>query len=119
MEGIRRLNGNITIRDFRARMPKSIPKGSGVNIREVYGLSTLGMRMSRFRLKACCVAWSDRDGGDSIKDYFDELLPEHCHANNSTKNFRDLTAYETAKAVEPNKGVFSSRAGSKALDEET
>ena len=119
MEGIRRLNGNITIRDFRARMPKSIPKGSGVNTREVYGLSTLGMRMSRFRLKACCIAWSDRDGGDSIKDYFDKLLPENCHAENSTKNFRDLTAYETAKAVEPNKGVFSSRAGSKALDEET
>lgn len=119
MEGIRRLNSNISIKDFRARMPKFVVKGPKPARRKIFGLSTLGMRMSRFRLQACCIAWSERDGGDSIKDYFDQILPERCHAENSTKNFRDLTKYEIMKATEPNKGGFSSRAGSHALDETT
>lgn len=116
MEGIRRLQPKISVKDFRARMPKIIVAGPKNESRRIYGLSTLAMRMSRFRLGACCVAWGDRDVSDSFKDFIDQILPESCHAQNSTKAFRDLTAYETKKALEVRKGKFLSRAGPYALN---
>lgn len=113
MEVVRRLNQRITYRDFRGRMPKSIIKGS---IRkDSWGLSTLSMRNTRFRLSACCLAWDERQGSDKLKEYLDGLLPAECHKANSTRSFRDLTPYEVTQAKADNKGNFLSRAGSRAL----
>ncbi|MCJ1264413.1 hypothetical protein MMC22_004284 [Lobaria immixta] len=117
MEVIRRLNPNIKVKDFRARMPRTILKGSSQ--KKSWGPSTLSMRISRFRLSACCLAWSDREGSDVIKAYLDKLLPQQCHDDNSTENFRDLTKIETKEARRLNKGKFLNRAGKKALDDAT
>lgn len=50
MEVVSRLNPNITFRDFRARMPRFVMKGS--IWKKAWGLSTLSMRKTRFRLAA-------------------------------------------------------------------
>ncbi|MCJ1467998.1 hypothetical protein MMC07_006624 [Pseudocyphellaria aurata] len=117
MEVVRRLNPSISYRDFRARMPRSIIKGS--TRKESWGLSTLSMRNTRFRLAACCLAWDERQGSDKLKEYLDGLLPPECHSNNSTRSFRDLTAYEVEQAKASNKGNYLSRAGGRALEEAT
>ena len=117
MEVVRRLNPQITYRDFRARMPRSFIKGS--KVKSAWGASTLSMRNTRFRLSACCLAWEDREGSDKLKGYLDSLLPQECQDANSTEGFRDLTAYEVEKAKAANKGHFLKRAGGRALDEAT
>ena len=116
METIRRLNTNITLRDFRARMPRFITKGTSPTLLDVYGTSTIGMRITRFRSFACCLAWTDRDSSDEMKKYVDTVLPPACKAANSTEGFRDLTGWEVEKTKEPKKGKFLSRAGHRALD---
>lgn len=117
MEVVRRLNPEITYRDFRARMPRSFIKGS--KVKSAWGASTLSMRNTRFRLSACCLAWEDREGSDKLKGYLDSLLPQECQDANSTEGFRDLTAYEVEQAKAANKGHFLKRAGGRALDEAT
>ncbi|MCJ1428450.1 hypothetical protein MMC29_006360 [Sticta canariensis] len=117
MEVVRRLNPRISFRDFRARMPRYRFK-AGV-WKEAWSSSTLSMRNSRFRLGACCLAWAEREGSETIKAYIDELLPAHCLAANSTERFRDLTPYEVTQAQAPNKGKYPERAGPRALDETT
>lgn len=117
MEVVRRLNPNITFRDFRARMPRFIIKGS--TRKNGWGLSTLSMRNTRFRLGACCLAWTNREGSDVLKAYLDEKLPVNCRRANSTEDFRDLTPYEVEEAKDPNKRKFPKRAGKRALDEAT
>lgn len=117
MEVVRRLNLNITYRDFRARMPRVIIKGK--TAKKAWALSTLSMRNTRFRLAACCLAWADREGSDILKAYLDKILPPECLAVNSTEGFRDLTLFEVEQAKGPNKGNFPQRAGGRALDEAT
>lgn len=117
IEVVRRLNPNISFRDFRARMPRSFIKGS--TRRSSWGLSTLSIRNTLFRLAARCLAWTDREGSDILKAYLDTILPQACHAENSTEGFRDLTNLEVKRAREPNKGSFLKRAGRRALDEAT
>lgn len=117
MEVVRRLNPQITYRDFRARMPRSFIKGS--TRKDSLGPSTLSMRNTRFRLSACCLAWDDRQGSDTLKEYLDAILPPECLRANSTEAFRDLTAYEVEQAKAPNKGNFLERAGRRALDDVT
>lgn len=77
------------------------------------------MRITRFRLSACCLAWSDREGSDVIKTYLDRLLPQDCHDDNSTENFRNLTKLKAKEARRLKKGEFLNRAGKHALDEVT
>lgn len=117
MEVVRRLNPNIGFRGFRARMPKVIIKGQ--NRMDSWGLSTLSMRNTRFRLASCCLAWVDREGSDMLKAYLDTLLPKECRDQNSTEDFRDLTRVEVDLAKLANKGKFMKRAGERALDEAT
>lgn len=117
IEVVRRLNPNITYRDFRARMPRSIIKGT--TRKDSWGTSTLSMRNSRFRLATCCLAWAEREGSDEFKTFLDKLLPAECLATNSTESFRDLTPYEIKQMKAPNKGNFLSRAGLRGLDEAT
>ncbi|MCJ1264526.1 hypothetical protein MMC22_004398 [Lobaria immixta] len=117
MEVVRRLNPNIGFRDFRARMPRVIIKGQ--NRMDSWGLSTLSMRNTRFRLASCCLAWVDRAGSDMLKAYLDTLLPKECRDKNSTEDFRDLTRVEVDLAKLANKGKFLKRARGRALDEAT
>lgn len=117
MEVVRRLNPNIGFRDFRARMPRVIIKGQ--NPMDSWGLSTLSMRNTRFRLASCCLAWVDREGSNMLKAYLDTLLPEKCRDKNSTEDFRDLTRVEVDLAKLANKGKFLKRAGERALDKAT
>ncbi|MCJ1422810.1 hypothetical protein MMC29_000690 [Sticta canariensis] len=117
MEVVRRLNPKISFRDFRARMPRSFMKGE--TRKKAWASSTLSMRNSRFRLAACCLAWDNREGSDTLKEYLDMLLPPECIAANSTEGFRDLTAYEVKEAKAGNKGKYLNRAGAQALDQTT
>ncbi|MCJ1469146.1 hypothetical protein MMC07_007779 [Pseudocyphellaria aurata] len=116
IETVRRLNPSITYQDIRARMPRFITIGG--NQKEIL-MNTLSMRANRFRVKACCLAWDDREGSDRIKAYFDTLLSDQDRASNSTKRFRDLTKIEVERARDANKGKYLKRAGKRALDDTT
>lgn len=116
MEVVRRLNPKISFGDIRARMPRLILIGTRWSD---LAQSTLSMRNMRFRLAACCLAWTDRQGSQNIKNYLDALLPPECLAANSTENFRDLTPHEVEQAGAANAGNFRERAGERALDDET
>lgn len=117
MEVVRRLNPKITFADIRARMPRFFLIGTRWT--SDLGGSTLSMRNKRFRLAACCLAWTDRQGSRNIKAYLDTLLPAECLTANSTENFRDLTLHEVEQAGAANEGNFPERAGERALDDET
>lgn len=117
MEVVRRLNSRISFIDIRARMPRQQWKAGRWH--DAYAPGTLSMRNSRFRIGACCLAWSVREGSDVIKAYLDRLLPAACHQANSTAEFRDLTSYEVLQAQNPNQGQYLNRAGERALDATT
>ena len=103
MEAWRRLNPKITIFDFMARMPKSDrPMTTDRN--------KLSMRMTRFRLRAACISWVEREGCWEIKEHISSLIGPTCVAENSTAAFgRDLTDSEIRQATAGNKGKFPRR----------
>ena len=112
MEAIRRQNTEITIKDFRARMPHKI----GPDKRNLYGITALGMRMTRFREKAGCMAWGRRAGSDEKNTYLEKLIPDECKNDGkggSTKKFRNLTKDEIAEMKRANQGRYPYRASGK------
>ena len=112
MEAIRRLNTNITHKDFRARMPRyRAHDWDSQGERPLYSLSAIGMRMTRFRERAGCIAWGERAGTGNFREFIENLLPESCITANSTENFRDLTTAEINAMKAGNKGKFPERAG--------
>ena len=120
MEAIRRINPNITHKDFRARMPHHRSLGdTGEGLADMYSLTAIGMRMTRFRARAGCIAWGTRAGSDVVQQYLENLLPPHCIAENSTKGFRDLTTAEVAAMQMGNKGKYPERSGGLAASAET
>lgn len=102
LEAWRRQDSRIAIDDMMARMPREFLKGT--KRREIYSLSAINMRMNRFRINACIKSWNLRTGTPTIDAYLDYLLPNECHAANSTRGFRDLTKAESLIAWEVNKG---------------
>ena len=120
MEAIRRINPKITHKDFRARMPhyRSI-SDSGEGLKSMYSLTAIGMRMTRFRARAGCIAWERRAGSDTVQQYLERLLPPLCLAVNSTRGFRDLTSDEILGMKDGNKGKFPERAGDRPASSRT
>lgn len=103
MEAWRRLNPNITIPDFMARMPKT-------DRPHLTDRNKLSMRMTRFRLRGACISWIEREGCPAIKEYMSKLIGPACVAANSTAGFgRDLTDAEIAEVVVVNKGKHPER----------
>ncbi len=103
MEAWRRLNPNITIPDCMARMPKT-------DRPHLTDRNKLSMRMTRFRLRAACISWIEREGCLAIKEYMSKLIGPACVAANSTAGFgRDLTDAEVAEVVVVNKGQHPER----------
>lgn len=103
LEAWRRLNPNITIPDFMARMPKTDKP-------HLTDRNKLSMRMTRFRIRAACISWIEREGCLAIKEYMSKLIGPVCVAANSTAGFgRDLTDAEVAEVVAINKGQHPER----------
>ena len=103
LEAWRREDSRIGLEDMMARMPKEFLKGT--RRRELYGISTINMRMNRFRVNACIKSWNERIGTQTIDSYLEFLLPPNCRARNSTRGFRDLTKAEALIAWSLNKGT--------------
>ena len=103
LEAWRREDSRIGLEDMMARMPKEFLKGT--RRRKLYGISTINMRMNRFRVNACIKSWNERIGTQTIDSYLEFLLPPDCRAQNSTRGFRDLTKAEALIAWSLNKGT--------------
>lgn len=115
-EAITRQDSRIEANDFRVRMPLD-PKGRGKNSTPC--LSAISMRRSRFRWRAGYLSWTPRTGSDDIKKYLDSILPVHCKAANSTRDFRELRPSEVKRMTLENRGKYLSRAGNRLLSPES
>lgn len=117
LENIRREDTRITLKDLRARMPiqqltrKDVLKPLGT-------LSSLGMQLTRFRLRAACPAWNEREGSNVIRDYIKALLSPKGLAANSTEELPGLSQWQQDESRKPNKGLYPKRAGDRALSTE-
>lgn len=119
-ETVRRLDGRITLKDIRARMPNAVQiSKSNKNTKPLCSLSALGMRMTRFRESNGMIAWKDREGGDSIREYWINRMPEANRLANSTQGMPRPTRAEIRESKLKNLGKFPSRAGGRALSEKT
>ena len=80
------------------------------------------MRSTRFRLKAGCLAWTEKGDSSAKSEKMLSFMPASCITSNSTRGFRDLTreeqaACETAKGKRGNKSRRSKRENAAAQGE--
>lgn len=113
LEAMWRLDSRIERMDWRARMPKQIQKPDG-QLHELYGLSAISNRSTRFRKAAGLVSWNERSGSKTINKFIMDRLTE---AQQKNENFSGLSKEEQEEAKRPNKGQHMSRAGSRALSD--
>lgn len=112
LEAISRTNSDIPLSALRARMPAQIVKGR--KFRPLFDLNTLRMRMGRFRMKAGCIAWNEREGSKQIKYELAQILGPRCIGENSTRSFgRDLSTLEVDSLKAVNKGTVPQRSRKK------
>ncbi len=117
LEAICRTNPDMPLSALRARMPAQIVKGR--NLRPLFDLNTLRMRMGRFRMKAGCIAWNEREGSKQIKHELAKILGARCINENSTRSFgRDLTTSEVDSLKSVNKGTVPQRSRKKRSAED-
>ena len=102
LEAWRREDPRVGIDDMMGRMPCRIKKKAGTV--KLYGVSTINMRMNRFRVNACLQSWYPRLNTDALDCYMDFLLPKSCKDANCTRDFRDLSPAESLIAWNINKG---------------
>ena len=105
MQAIRRHNHQISIRDFRARMPHRV----GRNQKSLYRVNAISMRMTRFRAQAGCQVWNLRAGSKAINDYMMGLYPAFCIETNSTRGFLGPTKEQALEMSHLLKGKFPER----------
>lgn len=118
IEQMRREDIRISRKDICARMPLQKVNSKGNLVRGA-GLTAIGMRSTRFRMEQACVAWTKREGTDTICDYIKGLLSKEGLEANSTEELPGLTPRQQAEAKRPNKGKYLSRAGPRALSPQT
>lgn len=112
LEAISRTNPDIPLSALRARMPAQIVKGQ--KLRPLFDLNTLRMRMGRFRMKAGCIAWNEREGSKQIKFELAKILGPRCIRENSTRSFgQDLTTAQVDSLKAVNKGTVPQRSRKK------
>lgn len=118
MEAITRLDPRIGHRDFWVRMPKTRRTGpNGQTIRQSYSLSTIGMRMTRFRQENGLLSWKVREGSKNIREFLIKQLPQENVRANSTQGIPPPSLPEQMDARQKNKGQHPARAGQRALSE--
>lgn len=113
LEAIGRMDTRITQIDFRARMPLTRLTGNGA--KALGGLSTIGQRMRRFRVKNAIPPWKGRENSENFKDYVRKLLSPEGVLNNSTEELDGLTRVQEDEVFHLLKGQHLVRAGSRAL----
>lgn len=118
MEAITRLDPRISHKDFRARMPETRRIGrDGQTVRPSYSLSTIGMRMTRFRQEQGLISWTKREGSESIRDFLISNLPQENIEANSTRGVLPPSLVAQADSWSRNKGKYAARAGGRALSQ--
>lgn len=118
-ETVRRLDCRITLKDIRARMPSAVQiSKDNQNTKSLCSLSALGMRMTRFREQNGMVAWKDREGGDALREYWINRMPEANRLANTTQGMPRPTKAEIRESKLQNRGKYLSRAGGRALPDE-
>ncbi|KAL8831947.1 MAG: hypothetical protein Q9170_005073 [Blastenia crenularia] len=121
VEAICRLNGGVSKRDFRARMPPIVFNVKGER-KDLINEGSIGMKKTRFRNQAGLLTWNPRDGSSERKRALVQCIPpedmNRILATNSTRNFRDLNNLEIMYINKANKGQHEEKAGSKKLQED-
>jgi len=125
MEAIRRQNHQITPHDFRARMPRD---PNGTDLRDSAGNWTgpdddplctpgaLDMRMTRWRAKHRCIAWTKKAGSKELKaDLWGKMTDEQKIAN-STEGMQDADNQELQSIQAINKGKYMQRSKNKKVE---
>ena len=116
MEAIRRICRGISTRDFWVRMPEAVVSPDrngqkGVTI----GVTALGNRQERFRLKNGLIAWTFRGRSKNpLREAIWAKLSPADRRNNTTRNFVGLTKAELTFIKSQNKGCPASVAKSRA-----
>ncbi len=118
MEALRRILP-MTIQDFRARMLREVPTGTGpgAGTKPLSLPSTFGHRSSRFRAEYQCPAWIARAASTILKKQITELLPEAEEAT-TTQGLQRLSKYEIEQRKALTRGKFLYKANGRAISEE-
>ena len=115
MEAMKRTDPRITQRDFMARMPlrHTTHAGSRMNVQS---LSSIGMRMTRFRQQHGMLSWIGREGSHTIRNALWERLPRENQVANTIRGLVPPTEAEQRETRNWNAGKFLNRAGKRALN---
>lgn len=116
IENISRLDTRIARSDFLARMPKTRETRKGP--KPLGGLSFIGQRLRRFRVKNAIVSWKGREDSSQFKEYVEGLLSEEALRNNSTEELGCLSKLQQEEVFMLLRGKHLSRAGKNALTQE-
>ncbi|MCJ1244000.1 hypothetical protein MMC30_001197 [Trapelia coarctata] len=104
----------VQIGDIHGRMPNEVALAEDKGTIPLFGMNTISMRMTRFRLEAGLLPREQRSGSDTLKVGYKKILGERCFAENSTRNFgRKLKPEEIEAVKQPNKGKFSQKSKNK------
>ena len=110
IEAFRRIY-NMNLLDFRARMPLTIKTVTGV--KDLFGLTSLNQRVSRFREHYDCPPWRHNLLKRQTKK---RVKREGLRSNmNSTKGLRPLTRLEIEKRRLPGRGKHLEKAQGRAI----
>ena len=77
------------------------------------GLTALTNRQEKVREDNDLISWTERDGGDKLRQAVLSRLSQQDRANNTTRNFRGLTRAELETAKTGNKGSAASQSKSR------
>ncbi|MCJ1337781.1 hypothetical protein MMC09_003065 [Bachmanniomyces sp. S44760] len=115
VEAIRRLDGRISMRDFRSRMLQYYSDPPPV---KQIGTTAIANRAERFRRACALISWHNREGSKEVRDAILNKIPASCKQANSVRNFRDLNATEQKEIQEltKNQGGKKGKKGRKKDD---
>lgn len=114
IEAIKRTDPRIQHRDFLARMPITRFTRAGTKT-TLHSPSSIGMKMSRFRMEQGMVSWIGRSGSKTIRDALWDRLPLANKRQNSIRGLPAPTLDQQQEIKKGNKGKFLNRAGKRAL----
>ncbi|MCJ1261094.1 hypothetical protein MMC22_000958 [Lobaria immixta] len=118
MEAMKRLDLRIGRKDFRARMPSTIftkDKNKPQSRKPLHTLSAIGMRTTRFRKENGLISWTEREGGNNIRQYLLKRMPRANIDANSTHRMSIPSLFEQEDSRSSNRGQHLERAGGRAL----
>ena len=104
MEALRRILP-MTIQDFRARMPRFIPKSKSADVKPLPYPSTFGHRLSRFRDRYQINSFVSRAASDVRKNQIIDQLPEDKEAT-TTEGLQVLTRHEIERRKLSTRGKY-------------